>query len=554
MVQEFLQMSYDENEKIWSSVHYPYKEQVKGSLGEKFLKTMRSIAPNKILDHFYDTNKQKTAKEIYEQSIIVAKNLQRLGIKKGDVVVFFSMNNEHIAVLTMGCILVGALINYFEVHMEDEHVDYVFDILKPIVILYEERYKSKCLQSLERSKLSSVKYTFTIDGQEQPNIITELLTYKGAIDFDKFESVEVKDPENELALLALTSGSTGIPKIVQITHTLIIHGCYIWWNNINNYEPLNSNTELLSFSPLRWISQGVMLLQSMLLGIKRVSTCHPPDGKYNLKLLTECDVSHIFVAPTIFLDVLKELPEDDVESLKTLKVVFLGGEPAAQVLLNLAKKHCVNARIYQCYGMTEMTSCITNDEDINGGKLLPGYQMQILDDNLKPLGPNQKGQIALKPPYPLKGYKSIDSKQYYNEKGLFINGDYGYIDENGNLHVLARYKDLIYSNNMKLIPNPLEYIISNLPEVCVARLTGYRITPDNPNEVGALFVVLNPGVTTSQDEISKKIFNTLKSHLTLEELAVIQDIYYVDSVPVTTCGKVDRVTLKNLALKKSQIK
>lgn len=100
----------------------------------------------------------------------------------------------------------------------------------------------------------------------------------------------------------------------------------------------------------------------------------------------------------------------------------------------------------------------------------------------------------------------------------------------------------------------MEYIISNLPEVCVARLAGYRKTPDNSNEIGALFVVLNPGVTTAQDEISKKIFNTLKSHLSLEELAVIQDIYYVESVPVTTCGKVDRVALKNLAFKKSQLK
>lgn len=119
MVQEFLQIAYNENEKIWTSTHYPYKDLVKGSLGEKFLKTMRSIEPSKVIDHFYDTNTEKTAREVYEQSIKVAKNLQRLGVKKGDIVVFFCMNNEHVAVLTMGCILIGALINYFEVHLED---------------------------------------------------------------------------------------------------------------------------------------------------------------------------------------------------------------------------------------------------------------------------------------------------------------------------------------------------------------------------------------------------------------------------------------------------
>ncbi|XP_065365997.1 uncharacterized protein LOC135958973 [Calliphora vicina] len=554
MVQEFLQVTYDANNKIWTSSHYPYKEQIKGSMGERFLKTMRSIDPNKIIDQFYDTNKQKTAKEVYEQSIAVAKNMQRLGIKKGDVVVFFSMNNEDVAVLTMGCILIGALVNYFEVFMEGEHIDYVFDIVKPTIVLYEEKHKTKCLQSLERTKLKSCKYVLSIDGQEQPNIKSELLTYDGVIDYDKFESVEVKDPQNELCFLALTSGSTGIPKVVQITHTLMLHGIHIWWDNKNHYEPLNSETVVFSFSPLRWISQCAMLLESMLMGIKRVSSCGAPTGKYGLEVLRKSQISHIFVAPSIFYNILLELEDQDVESLKSLKLILLGGEPASKVLLDLAKKHCVNAKVYQCYGMTEMTSCISNDEDINGGKLLPGYQMQILDDQCKPLGPNQKGQIALKPPFSLKGYKSIDCQKYYNDQGMFINGDYGVIDDQGNLHVLARYKDLIYSNNLTLIPNPLEHTVMELPEICVARLAGYRKSPEDCNEIGAFFVVLNQGVTTPQAEISKNIFKLLKSHLTAEELAVIQDIYYVESVPVTTCGKVDRVALKNLALKKSQIK
>ncbi|XP_023304947.2 4-coumarate--CoA ligase 3-like [Lucilia cuprina] len=554
MGQEYLQISYDENNKIWTSTHYPYKDKVYGSLGERFLKTMRSINPNKIIDHFYDTNRQKTAKEVYEQSIIVAKNLQRLGIRKGDVVAFFCMNNEEVAVLTMGCILVGALVNYFEVFMEEEHTDYVFNLVQPTVVLYEETYKAKCLQSLERTQLKSYKYALSIDGQQQPNVKSELLTWDDDIDFDKFESVEIKDPKNELAFLALTSGSTGIPKVVQITHTLMLHGIHIWWDNKDNYQPLTEDAVLFSFSPLRWISQCAMLLESMLMGLKRISSSGAPTGKYGLELLRKCHITHVFVAPSIFYNILLELNETDVESLKSLKLILLGGEPASTILLTLGKRHCVNAKLYQCYGMTEMTSCISNDEDINGGKLLPGYQMQILDDQCRPVGPNQKGQIALKPPYPLKGYKGIDSQKYYNENGMFINGDYGVIDDQGYLHVLARYKDLIYSNNLTIIPNPLEHIVMDMPEICVARLAGYRKTPDNPNEIGAFFVVLNKGVTASEDEITKKIFNVLKSHLTADELAVIQDIYYIDSVPVTTCGKVDRVSLKNLALKKSQIK
>lgn len=93
-----------------------------------------------------------------------------------------------------------------------------------------------------------------------------------------------------------------------------------------------------------------------------------------------------------------------------------------------------------------------------------------------------------------------------------------------------------------------------LPEIRVARLAGYRMSPDKPDESVAVFVVLIQGVTTAQEEISKKVFNLLRTHLNPKELDIIKNIYFVDSVPFTTCGKIDRVALKNLALKKAQNK
>ena len=302
---------------------------------------------------------------------------------------------------------------------------------------------------MERSPLKSLKHTFTIDGQQQPNVENDLLKWSEPIDYDSFESVEVKDPQNELAILCLTSGSTGIPKVVELTHTLVIHGMLIWWDNNTKYAPINQqDCVVYSFSPLRWVSQCIMIVESMLMGVTRASSCGTFNGKYALNTFLKTKPTHIFGAPSIILDILLELDKNDTESLKFIKYLQLAGEPSSESVLKMSRKLMVNARIFQCYGMTEMSSCITNDENINGGKLLPGYQMQILDDQCKPLGPNKNGQISLKPPYPLKGYRGMDNASFYNENGFFINGDYGCIDDKGNLHVLARYKDLIYSNNL----------------------------------------------------------------------------------------------------------
>ncbi|XP_061397853.1 2-hydroxy-7-methoxy-5-methyl-1-naphthoate--CoA ligase-like [Musca vetustissima] len=548
MPEEYIKVVQDPQTKIWKSVNYPYGDIAKLSIGEKFLQTMRSVDPNKIIDHFYDTNTTKTAKDVYEQSILIAINLQRLGIKKGDCVIFYSMNNEWVAVLSLGCILIGALPNYCEVHLDEESTTGLFDLLEASAIFYEEKYLKKIQGCLANSKHKNYPQLIVINGEQQPNVKNDLLKQpEHPIDFDNFKSVEIKDTRDEIAILALTSGSTGLPKIVQITHALMLHGITIWWDNDENYAPLDENSVVFSFSPLRWISQVAVMLQSMLFGIKRVSSCGAPTGEYGFAVLRSSGITHLFVAPSIYHEILLQLDENDKESLKSIRSIQLGGEPASKVILELSKKHAVNAKNFHCYGMTEMSTVITNDIYINGGKPLPGYEVQILDDQCRPLVANQPGQIALRPPYPLKGYKSLDNSVYYNEQGLFVNGDYGLIDERGRLHVLARYKDLIKNNGEVIIPNALEYIAINIPEIYVARMAGYCKTPNDPNEVAAFFVVLNSNVTASQNEISAKIMDAIKPHLNERQLAMIEKIYFVDSIPLTTCGKVDRVALRKLA-------
>ncbi|XP_075157074.1 uncharacterized protein LOC142230315 [Haematobia irritans] len=554
MSKEYLKIVYNTETKIWKSVNYPYGELKKLSLGEKFLKTMRSINPNKIIDYFYDANVSRTAKEVYEQSIVMAINLKEIGIKRGDIVIFFSMNNEWISALTFGCILMGAVPSFFEVHLDNESTGYLFNIAQPSLIVYEDKYLMKLQEILKTSQLQKTPLMLAINNGENPNIQEMLLKQPTTpIAYSDFKSIELFNTQEEIAILVLTSGSSGVPKLVQISHALLMHGVAIWWDNENNYAPLDGESVVFSFSPLRWISQGGVLFQSMLFGLKRVSSCGIPTGKYGLELLRNNDITHLFAAPSIFYEILLEIDPQDTQSLRTLKMVQLGGEPPSQILLDLAKKHAVNARIFNCYGMTEMSSCIAIDEHINGGKLLPGYELQILDDNLQPLGTNQPGQIALRPPYPLKGYMATENAQFLNDQGLFINGDYGVMDDEQRLHVLARYKDLIRSNGEVIIPNTLEYILINLPEIYVARLTSYQKSSNDTNEVGSLFVVLNANVSISHKEMSTKIMNTLSAHLNPRQLEVIKDIYYVESVPLTTCGKIDRIALKKLALSKAQM-
>lgn len=114
---EFLKIVYNAENKIWKSVNYPYKNLTKRSVGEAFLHSMRNLEPDKILEYHYDEQRSKRVKDLYQESITVAENLKLLGMRKGDVVVIFSGYTYLTSSLTFGTILMGGVINFFEVKL-----------------------------------------------------------------------------------------------------------------------------------------------------------------------------------------------------------------------------------------------------------------------------------------------------------------------------------------------------------------------------------------------------------------------------------------------------
>lgn len=109
-----MKISYDNEKKIWKSLNYCHGDVVKHFLGEVFLENVGKCEANKIIEWHYDTGRGRTMEEIYRESITVAMNLQKMGIKKGDVVVFYCMMNSKLSSLAMGCLMLGATVNFFE--------------------------------------------------------------------------------------------------------------------------------------------------------------------------------------------------------------------------------------------------------------------------------------------------------------------------------------------------------------------------------------------------------------------------------------------------------
>lgn len=311
------------------------------------------------------------------------------------------------------------------------------------VILYEEKYKNVLFKAVKDMNLSHLKYKLTIDGEGDNGVDKHLLKFISTFALDSFRLPNLGDSKKLPAFLLFTSGSTGLPKAVALSHAQILHGVLSFWSQPNGSSLLTPEAILFSLSPIRWISQVLLMLQSLLMGIKRVYASGLPKGEYGRDIVKSGEVTHFFSTPSVFKELILSIKPNDKTVLRSVRAIYLGGEDPGQIIIDMAKELAHQSCIMRCYGMTELAGITSCDQLINGGYIVPGVELKILNDELLPVGPNMNGQLCFRLPMPFLGYHSINNSQTFYSDGFMNTGDYGYVDNNNALHVLARYKDLV---------------------------------------------------------------------------------------------------------------
>ncbi|KAM7349310.1 uncharacterized protein ACRADG_008312 [Cochliomyia hominivorax] len=559
-----MEINFNRDKKIWKSLNYSHGEYVNNFVGEIFMENAKKVPGDKIIEWHYDSGVNKTMAEIYRDSKIVAMNLQRLGIKKGDVVIMYSMVNTKISSLAMGALMVGAVVNFFETTFQRDAAKYTLKLLNPCVLIYEEKYKSSILNIIQDTSLSGLRYQISVDAKSGINVDNVLFKTISNSSLENFCLPNLGDPQKQTALLLFTSGSTGLPKAVALSHSQILHGVVSFWYQPNGKSILTPEATIFSLSPMRWISQVVLMLQSLLLGIKRIYASGLPSGEYGREILKAGKVTHFFSPPSVFKEIILSIKPHNSKALETVNAIYLGGEDPGQTIIDMAQKLAPQSTIMRCYGMTELAGITSCDYHINGGYIVPGVELKILDDNLKPVGPNEKGQLCFRLPMPFLGYHEIDCSKIYYTDGFLNTGDYGYMDDNKALHVMARYKDLVRAKDVILIPSEVEKLVCSLSTIFASTLVGYRSSNTDVMDKGALYIVKQLQNSSSLPNENRKEFEKqqreeenemlkvevrklLENHLKFNESCVIRLVNIIEKLPLTSCGKVDKQALIQLA-------
>jgi long-chain acyl-CoA synthetase len=348
-----------------------------------------------------------------------------------------------------------------------------------------------------------------------------------------------------LAVLQYTGGTTGLPKAAIHTHANMRAAVAIYHQF---YTSQNDNPEgqerVIAVLPFFHIYGLVVLL---LWQMQRGATLflHPRfDPQAVLHDIEVKRATYFPGVPTMWI-ALNALPGIATRDFSSLRQISSGGAPLPQEVAHRFEA-MAGRRIGGGWGMTETAAAGTSHlmkglfNPNSVGVPLPGVQVQIvsLDDPAKILGPNEKGEIAIRGPNIFKGYwqNPEDTQRAFTESGFFLTGDIGMLDEHGLMHLIDRKKDMIISGGFNVYPTVVEAAIYEHEAVEECIVIG--VADAYRGQAAKAYVKLRDGTAPFSLE---NLHEFLETRIGRYEMP--SALEFRDTLPKTPVGKLSKIAL-----------
>ncbi|MDN5894323.1 MAG: AMP-binding protein [Nocardioides sp.] len=336
----------------------------------------------------------------------------------------------------------------------------------------------------------------------------------------------------DVALLAFTSGTTGEPKGVPLTHAHLlasIRGAMWSWR----WSP---SDVLVHALPL-FHQHGLSGLHATLVAGSSASIISRFDAEALLTRIDEAGGTIMFGVPATHRRFL-ELPTDRLEPLRRLRLVTSGSGPLSPALAQ-AFRSTTGVTLLERYGLTESGLDVSNtyDGDRPPGRVgtsLPGVEVELRESDGSPTPLGQSGEIVLHGPQIFEGYLNNPeaTEESFWPGGWFRTGDLGRWDDEDRLEITGRLKDLVITGGMNVSPVEVESVIEQLPEAREAAVAG--LPSERWGEEVAAWVVPEGDSKLDTD----RIVAYCREHLAAYKCP--KHVFRIDALPRNHMGKVVR--------------
>ncbi len=483
---------------------------------------------------------QLTFRDVQRKANQLANLLSSIGLTKGDKVMLLLGQNPWTAIGHVACWKAGYVSVPVSTLFAADAVAYRLNHINARVVITDvadlPTATRACAQATESIRI------FVIDGREPE--AESLMDALGRAR-DTFTNVETaaEDP----AFINFTSGTTGNPKGALQAHRSML-GHLPGAEFCLDFFPQPGD---LMWSPADWAwLAGLMdvLMPAWYHGVP-VLTFRAArfDPEQAFAMIGRHCVRTTLLVPTM-LRLMRQVANPMERFGARLRAIYSGGEPVGKELLQWSAE-ALNVPINEVFGQTECNLVLGSNASVmpikpgSIGRAIPGHVAAIVDDAGQPVPPGTVGNIAFRKPDPvmmLEYWRNADATRDKYANDWLLTGDLGTCDDDGYFWFQGRADDVITSGGYRIGPAEIEDALVRHPAVIMAAAVG---VPDAVRtEVIKAFVILKDGWQRSP-ELAEQIRSFVREHLAKHE--VPRDIEFVDSLPMTTTGKIQRRKLRD---------
>jgi len=476
-----------------------------------------------------------TYRELNRRVNRLATWLLNAGLKQGDRCAYLAYNGIEVVELIFAAAKIGLILVPLNWRLAARELSFILSDSGTETLFFDAEF-TKTVQAFKKDEGLKVKRKVVIGGQaKEAEPYEETLTKSSEEEPEAAEKITLDTPH----IIMYTAGTTGLPKGAVLTQ-----GCS-FWNAVNleldmNFHPMDRDLLVLPMFHIGGI--GLFTLPTIHVG-GTVVIQRSFDAGATLRLLRDEKITLFFAVPAIFLFLIQH-PAFSAEAFGNVRLIMSGGAPLPVSLVR--QYHEAGIVLQQGFGMSEAAPSIsTLPKDLalkkagSIGRALFHVEARVVDEKMKDVPPNGVGELIIRGPNVMKEY--WNRPEATNEAfsgGWFHSGDMARMDEEGDLYIVDRKKDMFISGGENVYPAEVENAIFEISQVAEAAVIGVR--DERWGEAGQAIIAVKPGATLSE----KEVLDFLKGRLA--KYKVPKSVIFVDQLPRNAAGKV----LKNILREK----